>query len=226
MLVRILYNRFFSFFFLNLKFKEKFRYSARRGEEKEEEEEEEKKSTFLLPAVSDPAYILSSRGSSRVHSLYAPLLLVCARESPRRWQKKERERESGRRGRDVEAESYLVKNRLRAAHLVPFARTTSGLMHSARWKRASVCARPLLVVVVVVVVFFVVFVAGDGTRGERSISPNVGARRVVVVVDSHSSVPILIGRRRYTEKGPEKRERETGRGHGRTGVVVKSVKSP
>lgn len=30
-------------------------------------------------------------------------------------------------------ESYLLKNRLRAAHLVPFARrTTSGLMHSAR----------------------------------------------------------------------------------------------
>ena len=96
MLVRISYNRFFSLFFLNLKFKErreKFRYSARRGEEKEEEEEE-KKSTFLLPAVSDPAYILSSRGSSRVHSLYAPLLLVCARGSPRRGQKKrKRERE-------------------------------------------------------------------------------------------------------------------------------------
>ena len=148
---------------------------------------------------------------------------MCAGVSSSLAEERKRERESGRRGRDVEAESYLVKNRLRAAHLVPFARTTSGLMHSARWKRASVCARPLLVVVVVVVV---VFVAGDGTRGERSISPNVGARRVVVVVDSHSSVPILIGRRRYTEKGPEKRERETGRGHGRTGVVVKSVKSP
>lgn len=43
-----------------------------------------------------------------------------------------------KRRREVEAVSYLVKNRLRAAHLVPFANTTSGLMHSARWKRVVV----------------------------------------------------------------------------------------
>lgn len=123
------------FFELKIRRKEKFEFRTRREEKRKKKRK--KKSTFLLPAASDPAFILSS---SRVHSLYAPLLLACARESPRRWRKRERKSESGRRGRDVEAESYLVKNRLRAAHLVPFARTTSGLMHSARWKRASVCA--------------------------------------------------------------------------------------
>lgn len=139
-------------------------------------------------------------------SLYAPLLLVCARESPRLLLLGRRER-----GRDVEAESYLVKNRLRAAHLVPFARTTSGLMHSARWKRASVCA-PL------------------GRRRRRRLllllgsSPATGLEERAIDLLERCVYRVVAGRRRrfsqfgpdsyrrrYTEKGPEKREKERER---------------
>lgn len=134
-------------------------------------------------------------------------LLVCAGVL-RRLQ--ERDGTAGRMGgedeEEVEAESYLVKNRLRAAHLVPFARTTSGLMHSARWKRASMCLRRRRL-------------GRRRVRREAIDLSNGCSWLLVVVVDSHSSA-------RFLSDGVATRKRDQEEKHSGTGVVVKSVKSP
>lgn len=133
------------------------------------------------------------------------------RESLRGCRKETGQRRKGGEAEEVEAESYLVKNRLRAAHLVPFARTTSGLMHSARWKRASVCLRRL----------------GRRRLGRRRRRRRAAAAAAidlsnvvagsVFVVDSHSSA-------RFLSAGVATRKRDQESSG--TGVVVKSVKSP
>lgn len=143
-------------------------------------------------------FILSRLSAVCIHFMR---LLVCAGVSEKQ---RERDRDStagGREDEEVEAESYLVKNRLRAAHLVPFARTTSGLMHSARWKRASVCPRRRL-----------------GRRPRRRRRGAIDLSNVVAGLSSSSILTV-----RPDSYRPASLH---GKGTSGTGVVVKSVKSP
>lgn len=83
--------------FSNLKEKKNSNFDTRREEKRKKKK---KKIDFSPPCgLSDPAFILSSRGSSRVHfALCASPPRVCAgvSSSPPPWQKRERERRGGR----------------------------------------------------------------------------------------------------------------------------------